>query len=140
MPELSPDTTYDVPLSLLIDHDGHAVPPPDLIDRLARIEAKLNSLVGEDEPNMCSALAIRGLTRHLIREALVDDSPALKHYVRLVLITETPVKRAVTYLRDTGRPDAAKGRLLLRAAERALRTNGEIDQADYEDKGKGVVR
>ena len=47
-------------------------------------------------------------------------------YARLVLATETPVERAVAYLSDTGSPESASGRLLLRAAERALRASGDV--------------
>lgn len=47
-------------------------------------------------------------------------------YARLVLATDTPVDRAVAYLVDTGSPESASGRLLLRAAERALRGSGDL--------------
>lgn len=50
-------------------------------------------------------------------------------YALLVEATSTPLDRAIAYLRDCGRePEQAKGRLLLRAAERALRRAGEIGQ------------
>jgi hypothetical protein len=48
-------------------------------------------------------------------------------YALLMLATDTPTDRAITYLKDTGSPQHARGRLLLRAAERALREAGDIE-------------
>lgn len=87
---------------------------------------------------MCSQVAVRELTRYLVKEAMVTESPALQMYVRLALVTETPARRAAAYLRDTGGPEAAEGRLLLRAAERSMRRFGDVDPTDYEDRGKGT--
>jgi hypothetical protein len=53
-------------------------------------------------------------------------------YALLILVTDTPRERAVTYLEDTGSPEAATGRLLLRAAERALREDGDTPASDRE--------
>lgn len=55
------------------------------------------------------------------------------HYALLVLVTETPFKRAVAYLRDTGSVGAAEGRLLLRAAERSLREYGDTPDGDKQE-------
>jgi len=53
--------------------------------------------------------------------------PTLYEYAALVLATGTPLDRAVAYLEDTGSPGHATGRLLLRAAERALRAAGDLN-------------
>ena len=50
--------------------------------------------------------------------------PALQAYALLVVTTATSMGRAITYLEDCGSPEHARGRLLLRAAERALRQAG----------------
>jgi hypothetical protein len=47
-------------------------------------------------------------------------------YAVLVKATKTPINRAITYLKDTGSPEHARGRLLLRAAERSLRESGDV--------------
>ncbi len=52
----------------------------------------------------------------------------LHEYALLVLATETPIDRAIAYLKDTGSPESATGRLLLRAAERALRESGDTQE------------
>ena len=52
--------------------------------------------------------------------------PSHYDYARLVLATNTPLDNAAAYLKDTGSPEAATGRLLLRAAERALRKSGDM--------------
>lgn len=54
-------------------------------------------------------------------------SSELVSYALLVLATGTELDRAITYLKDTGSPEKASGRLLLRAAERALRQAGDIE-------------
>lgn len=59
--------------------------------------------------------------------------PRLLHYAHLTYITNTPLERAQTYLRDTGSPLAAEGRLLLRAAERALRKVGDTPNGDKQE-------
>lgn len=53
------------------------------------------------------------------------ETEAIHHYALLVMVTMTPIERAVAYLQDTGSPEAAEGRLLLRAAERSLREYGD---------------
>lgn len=54
--------------------------------------------------------------------------PGLWDYALLVEATGMPFDRAIVYLRDCdGSPEHATGRLLLRAAERALHRAGEID-------------
>mgnify|MGYP001583177894 CR=1 FL=1 len=55
------------------------------------------------------------------------DYTELWEYARLVIATDHDVDRAIVYLKDTRSPVHAKGRLLLRAAERALRTAGDIE-------------
>lgn len=51
----------------------------------------------------------------------------LWEYARLVVVLGHEVDRAIVYLKDCdGSPEHAKGRLLLRAAERALREAGDI--------------
>lgn len=55
------------------------------------------------------------------------------HYALLVLVTNTPFDRAVAYLQDTGSPEAAEGRLLLRAAERSLRQTGDTPDGDKQE-------
>jgi hypothetical protein len=57
---------------------------------------------------------------------LVTWTPGLWAYALLVLATDTPINRAIAYVKDTGSPEHARGRLLLRAAERALRASGEL--------------
>ncbi len=52
------------------------------------------------------------------------------HYALLILVTNTPFERAVAYLKDTGSPEAAEGRLLLRAAERSLREYGDTPEEE----------
>ncbi len=60
-------------------------------------------------------------------------SPAAWYrYALLVLVTDTTGERAQTYLEDTGDPKAAAGRLLLRAAEKALREYGDTPASDRE--------
>jgi hypothetical protein len=49
-------------------------------------------------------------------------------YALLVLATDTPIDRAITYIKDTGSPGHARGRLLLRAAERSLRESGDTGE------------
>ena len=56
----------------------------------------------------------------------------LLHYAHLSLATDTPLDRTQTYLHDTGSPEAAEGRLLLRAAERSLREYGDTQEGDEE--------
>jgi hypothetical protein len=62
-------------------------------------------------------------------DAANTDAPyqAFRDYALLVLATGTPLDRAITYLKDTGSPQHARGRLLLRAAEKALREAGDIE-------------
>jgi hypothetical protein len=55
-----------------------------------------------------------------------NNNDGMLGYARLVLATDTPVERAVAYLSDTATPQSASGRLLLRAAERALRAAGDL--------------
>lgn len=55
------------------------------------------------------------------------------HYALLVMVTNTPFERAVTYLSDTGSPEAAEGRLLLRAAERSLREYGDTPTEENQE-------
>lgn len=56
----------------------------------------------------------------------VDYKP-LWEYALLVIALGHEVDRAIVYLKDCdGSPEHAKGRLLLRAAERALREAGDI--------------
>ena len=54
-------------------------------------------------------------------------SPALEAYAVVVVATATSMGRAITYLNDCLTPEHARGRLLLRAAERALRVAGSIE-------------
>jgi hypothetical protein len=67
------------------------------------------------------------LLAHVKRPADLTPEEWYK-YALLVLVTDTPRERAVTYLEDTGDPRAATGRLLLRAAERALRKYGDTQE------------
>ena len=53
-------------------------------------------------------------------------------YLLLMMVTNTPFDRGVTYLKDTGSAEAATGRLLLRAAERALRASGDTEENEDE--------
>lgn len=55
------------------------------------------------------------------------------HYLLLMLVTKTDFDRGVRYLKDTGSAEAATGRLLLRAAERALRESGDTEEDEEED-------
>jgi hypothetical protein len=56
----------------------------------------------------------------------VLDKPGLMDYALVAEVTDTPLDRAIVYLKDTGSPQHALGRLLLRAAERALREAGDV--------------
>jgi len=58
---------------------------------------------------------------------MLTVEPTLYDYAALVLATGTPFDRARTYLQDTGSPESATGRLLLRAAEKSLRKAGDIE-------------
>lgn len=73
----------------------------------------------------------RMLSCHVDSGVMYDSYDAayadLEDYALLVLATDTPIDRAITYLKDTGSPLHARGRLLLRAAERALRAAGEVE-------------
>lgn len=52
-------------------------------------------------------------------------SQELMDYALVAEVTDTPLDRAIVYLKDTGSPKHALGRLLIRAAERALRAAGD---------------
>lgn len=86
---------------------------------------------------MCDEAEIKRLMRRFIREGQIGqvNHDALKHYARLTLVTKTPEDRATVYLRDTGSPESACGRLLLRAAERALRAYSEAGSIKYDNFG-----
>ena len=75
--------------------------------------------------------AVEGAKREL-REALprMRNSEDLEAYALLLVATCTPMDRAVMYLQDCRTPDLAAGRLLLRAAERALRHAGGLELVD----------
>ena len=53
-------------------------------------------------------------------------------YLLLMMVTNTPFDRGVAYLKDTGSAESATGRLILRAAERALRTSGDTEEEEDE--------
>lgn len=57
---------------------------------------------------------------------MLTVDPTMYDYAALVLATDTPYDRALAYLRDTGSPKSASGRLLLRAAEKLLRQAGDV--------------
>lgn len=75
-------------------------------------------------------LGVADYLGHEINSPMGYDQPLLD-YALLVFATSTPIDRALTYLKDTGSPVHATGRLLLRAAERALRANGDMPEAAY---------
>lgn len=81
----------------------------------------------------CTDAAATSLTMLLAEAAdlkVVEYEP-LWEYARLVVVLGHPVDRAITYLKDcNGSPEHAKGRLLLRAAERALRDAGDIEEGE----------
>lgn len=58
----------------------------------------------------------------------VPRDPELEAYALVLVATDTQMDRAIAYLEDCGYSAVhAKGRLLLRAAERALRHAGSLD-------------
>lgn len=57
-------------------------------------------------------------------------------YAFLAAVTGVPFDRVLTYLRDCKTPESARGRLLMRAAERVLREMGEADGPKYQDEGR----
>ncbi len=54
-------------------------------------------------------------------------------YALLAVVTGVPFERVLVYLRDCKTPENARGRLLLRAAERVLREMGETNGPKYEE-------
>ena len=88
---------------------------------------------------MCDIqLQIERLANHILEGQAPRWAPTrwwaeLLHYTNLVLATNTELERAQTYLRDTGSPKAAEGRLLLRAAERSLRQTGDTPDGDKQE-------
>lgn len=75
------------------------------------------------------------MVERLHQEVPIKHLHLYYHYAVLILVTMTPFDRAVAYLRDTGSPEAAEGRLLLRAAERSLREYGDTPNGEKEDEG-----
>lgn len=75
-------------------------------------------------------ITVSDTVKALARALDMTKVPAsLWDYALLVEVTETPLDRAIVYLRDCdGSPEHATGRLLLRAAERVLRAAGELAQ------------
>ena len=61
-------------------------------------------------------------------EEVATSWKTLHEYALLILATETPIDRAIAYLKDTGSPESATGRLLMRAAERAFRAAGDTEE------------
>ncbi len=62
------------------------------------------------------------------------DIPGMYEYALLVVVTDTPIDRALAYLEDCGNPESARCRLLLRSAERCFREIGDTNGPEYEDR------
>ena len=130
------DEDTDGAVRLLVNTD---VPFSDeQVDRLADIIEMVtadaptattmpNAIAADQAPSITETIstAIRLATDADLQG--VVDYEALHIYALLVLATDTEYERAVVYLKDCGgSPAHAKGRLLLRAAERALRAAGDL--------------
>jgi len=69
----------------------------------------------------------------LASDATVDDTDEDVHqYAMLVVVTNTPVDRALVYVEDCRSVRSARGRLLLRAAERSFRERGDSNGPGYD--------
>lgn len=78
----------------------------------------------------CVEARANRLARRLVKE-VEHTVQVLFQYALLAVVTETPYDRALAYLKDTGSPESARGRLLLRAAERSFREQGDGDEPGY---------
>ncbi len=80
-------------------------------------------------------LEVPRITRALLAsDATVDDSDEdVQQYAMLIVVTNTPVERALVYLEDCRSARSAHGRLLLRAAERSFRERGDSNGPNYKD-------
>ena len=61
-----------------------------------------------------------------------DTDEDILQYAMLIVVTSTPVDRALVYLEDCKSARSAHGRLLLRAAERSFREKGDSNGPGYE--------
>jgi hypothetical protein len=88
--------------------------------------------------------ALRAMADRLVNEARIVAKELAKRtrysaarvldYALLVVVTAVPFGRALVYLKDCKTPESARGRLLMRAAERTFREMGDQNGPEYEDK------
>ena len=60
-----------------------------------------------------------------------DTDEDILQYAMLIVVTSTPIDRALVYLEDCKSARLAHGRLLLRAAERSFRERGDSNGPGY---------
>ena len=89
----------------------------------AALAAMASRLVNEARP----------LARELAKHTRYSTARVLE-YAMLTVMTGIPFDRALVYLKDCKTPESAKGRLLLRAAERLFKEMGDKDGPKYTDE------
>lgn len=87
--------------------------------------------------------ALRAMADRLVNEARPLAKELAKYtrysaarvldYALLAVVTGIPYDRALVYLKDCKTPESARGRLLLRAAERSFKEMGEKNDPKYDD-------
>lgn len=85
--------------------------------------------------------ALRAMADRLVNEARLVARELAKRtrhsaarvldYALLAVVTGIPFERALIYLKDCKTPESARGRLLLRAAERSFKETGDQDGPKY---------